>query len=253
MSWMKTLGLESSKTFQTFWLIFVSESVIWSRERTDAVHLEQLSNDQRVPVTWFNLHQEIFKSSSKKKRATTGNALSGGIDWIERHFLRLCRDLAVLVADTSQKIEDFEYSWKAFGHYYKLMRWFCGVLASVFSGTATAESKISVLNYEVNFAGTNLSKFSLAGILHSKQYETVRRIHFSWFISYESYSPNQPGMKPIQSHCIAKSTLLATWDRKVRKIYCPNLLECTFPAAPNIGRFGISEILQIYRGLKIIE
>jgi hypothetical protein len=50
---------------------------------------------------------------------------------------------------------------------------FCGGLASPFPNTATVESNFSVLKWEKDLHRSNITPFSLEGILH------YRQIHFA--------------------------------------------------------------------------
>lgn len=63
------------------------------------------------------------------------------------------------------------------GTYNKVCH-FCDCLANVFSGMSTVESDVSVICYEARSQHRMLSNLSLAGILHSKQWNEVRGTSF---------------------------------------------------------------------------
>ena len=92
--------------------------------------------------------------------------------------------LAHRANETLQKaIEDsndatsFEKGWESVGNArFPALQKFCGGLASVFPGTASVESDFSLVNYEKDQYRSKLSDFSLEGILHAKQMETVGKI-----------------------------------------------------------------------------
>lgn len=65
------------------------------------------------------------------------------------------------------------------GANYNLLRSFCSLLASVFPGTSEVESDFSVLNYDAHSNRRAMTNLSLAGILHSKQWDEVLRLVLS--------------------------------------------------------------------------
>ena len=73
----------------------------------------------------------------------------------------------------------FERCWAQYGQRYQRLRDFVGGLATVFPGTATVESDFSVINSESNRCRTALTDLSLEGILHSKQWDEVRRLRYN--------------------------------------------------------------------------
>ena len=70
----------------------------------------------------------------------------------------------------------FTEAWKSFVDRVPLLCQFAGGLASVFPGTSTVEADFSVIGWEKDEYRTALTDFSLEGILHSKQYEHLKRL-----------------------------------------------------------------------------
>ena len=59
---------------------------------------------------------------------------------------------------------------------FRLLEEFCVGSVSVFSGTATVESDFSIINSELNAGRSRLTDIALEGILHAKQWQSVRRL-----------------------------------------------------------------------------
>lgn len=59
---------------------------------------------------------------------------------------------------------------------FPLLCLFVGALASVFPGTSTVESDFSMIGLEKDCYRSNLTDFSLEGILQSKQYSEIKQI-----------------------------------------------------------------------------
>ncbi|KAF1785849.1 hypothetical protein GQ600_25698 [Phytophthora cactorum] len=68
---------------------------------------------------------------------------------------------------------DFSAGWKLLDGKYKVLQQFCGVLTAAFPNTATVESDFSFIGWERNEYRRSLTNFSLEGILHAKQLDTV--------------------------------------------------------------------------------
>jgi hypothetical protein len=56
------------------------------------------------------------------------------------------------------------------------LRQFCGGLATAFPNTCAVESDFSVVKYEQDNRRTDLESLSLAGIMHSKQYDLLCKL-----------------------------------------------------------------------------
>ena len=95
------------------------------------------------------------------------------IEKIESEFLQLRRRELPL---GYQKKGSFKACWDSLTNSYDYLRCFCGGLATVFASTATVESDFSLIRYEADDGTRNLSKLSLAGLLHAKQWAAVRRL-----------------------------------------------------------------------------
>lgn len=70
----------------------------------------------------------------------------------------------------------FENGWKQFGFRYELLKRFCADLASGFPGTSTVESYFSRLDQQETKERSNLGKLALAGAMHGKQWDEIRRV-----------------------------------------------------------------------------
>ena len=67
----------------------------------------------------------------------------------------------------------FEQAWQVYKvEYPQLYAFACG-MATMFPTTATVESDFSVLKWEKNSHRLRLDDLSLAGIMHSKQYNRL--------------------------------------------------------------------------------
>lgn len=64
----------------------------------------------------------------------------------------------------------FQDAWSVVGSRFRMLKIFCGGIATVFPNTATVESDFSRLGLEKNEYRHSLTDFSLEGVLHSKQY-----------------------------------------------------------------------------------
>ena len=68
------------------------------------------------------------------------------------------------------KAVSFEDAWAPLCSRFKMLKEFCGGLATVLPNTATVESDFSRLSLEKNEYRKALTDFSLEGVLHSKQF-----------------------------------------------------------------------------------
>eukprot|EP00171_Calliarthron_tuberculosum_P001426 IDg1426t1 len=68
----------------------------------------------------------------------------------------------------------FDEGWRLCQGRFGTLRQFAGGLASIFPNTATVESDFSVIGTENNVYRQSLTDFSLEGIRHAKQFESLR-------------------------------------------------------------------------------
>lgn len=73
-----------------------------------------------------------------------------------------------------QGVENIQEVWGTFGKRYELLRTFCGGLPTVLSGTPTVESEFSTMRREETSEKSNISKLTIAGAMHSKQWNELR-------------------------------------------------------------------------------
>lgn len=70
----------------------------------------------------------------------------------------------------------FSEAWDLCLGRFRYLRHFVGGLASMFPNTATVESDFSLIGFEKNVYRQSLTDFSLEGILHAKQFDTLRAL-----------------------------------------------------------------------------
>jgi hypothetical protein len=68
--------------------------------------------------------------------------------------------------------------WDNFMTRFLVHRQFCGGLASAFSNIALVESDCFVINWEKDAHRTGLTSLSLAGVLHSKQFNVLSGLFY---------------------------------------------------------------------------
>ncbi len=66
--------------------------------------------------------------------------------------------------------------WALCRNRFDKLQLFAGGLASMFPNTATVESDFSVIGAKKNVYRESLTDFSLKGILHAKQFESLRSL-----------------------------------------------------------------------------
>ena len=69
--------------------------------------------------------------------------------------------------------DSYEEAWKPISELYKNVKEFTAGLSCIFPGTAAVESDFSIIGYEKNDYRSNLTDFSLEGILHCKQFNLL--------------------------------------------------------------------------------
>jgi hypothetical protein len=70
----------------------------------------------------------------------------------------------------------FEESWAPIDQRFPLLQEFCGGVASVFPNTARVEADFSTIKREKNPQRMGLSDFSLEGILHATQFDSMQEL-----------------------------------------------------------------------------
>lgn len=152
-------------------------SLDFMRDSRNAPRTSRLPPER--PAELLRLTPREFYALIEKERDRLSTTFSAKqVDGIKDDFLRLRKELLGQVKAVPRGL-DFEASWKPFGQWFKLLRSICGGLASVYSETATLESDFSIFNYEVRSHWVQLSNLSSSGILHPKQYEEIRRMHYT--------------------------------------------------------------------------
>ena len=76
----------------------------------------------------------------------------------------------------SDALTDFESGWAHCRDRFPALQAFCGGLASIFPNTSTVESDFSVIGWEKDEYRQSLTDFSLEGILHAKQFDSIRHL-----------------------------------------------------------------------------
>ncbi|KAI9913887.1 hypothetical protein PsorP6_005518 [Peronosclerospora sorghi] len=103
------------------------------------------------------------------------------IEFIEQEFQELCaayeREPALKnVLERCDSRNSFEQGWDYVQQRFGYLEWFCGGLATAFTGPSTVESDLSLVRWEKDNFRTALTEFSLEGILHSKQFKKLQSI-----------------------------------------------------------------------------
>lgn len=134
------------------------------------------STNQAPPVLPTDLvsltPREFYSFIENRKELLLHSVDAQKIEQIEEQFLRLRR----IELPESCKSKEFGQAWRPLGQSFDLLRRFCGALSTVFPTTASVESDFSLINYECDDHSRSLTQLSLAGILHSKQWDEVKRI-----------------------------------------------------------------------------
>lgn len=84
-------------------------------------------------------------------------------------------------------VTSFEECWSGLHQRWPLLAWFFGALATLFPGTATAESDLSVARYEKDASRCRLIDLSLEGIVHSKQFVSLQSINTKINLNFHEF------------------------------------------------------------------
>lgn len=95
---------------------------------------------------------------------------------IKVEFSKFWKVLLVLAAPEESQFKYFEVSPNSFAKRKKHLYHSFGGLSPDFTGTAYVESDILLVNYKATHQRQMLFNLSLAGILHSKQWDRVRGV-----------------------------------------------------------------------------
>ena len=104
------------------------------------------------------------------------------IDQIEEDHRELRRAVSsesqfkASLLECSDSRTSFMEGWALCRNRFDKLQLFAGGLASMFPNTATVESDFSVIGAEKNVYRESLTDFSLEGILHAKQFESLRSL-----------------------------------------------------------------------------
>ena len=83
---------------------------------------------------------------------------------------------SALDAYTHISIKSFDTAWEIVEGRFKILRDFCGGIATVFANTASVESDFSILGWEKDKFRLSITDLSLEGIMHCKQYMALARL-----------------------------------------------------------------------------
>ena len=78
--------------------------------------------------------------------------------------------------DRRSAMANFEESWAPLDHRFPKLEEFCGGIASIFPNTARVEADFSTIKREKNPLRSSLSDFSLEGILHASQFDSLQAL-----------------------------------------------------------------------------
>ena len=125
-----------------------------------------VAGDMRTLVGQLDVHHPRLKRCFSNEEIQM-------IDQDYAEFLRAVRmepELKAALNSMTNTATSFEDAWSVVGSRFRMLKEFCGGLATVFPNTATVESDFSRLGLEKNEYRKSLTDFSLEGVLHSKQY-----------------------------------------------------------------------------------
>ena len=73
-------------------------------------------------------------------------------------------------------IKSFDTAWEIVEGRFKILRDFCGGIATVFANTISVESDFSILGWERDEYRLSMMDLSLEGVLHCKQYDAIEKL-----------------------------------------------------------------------------
>lgn len=145
------------------------------------------SENEVPPVSPHQLVQWRTSELCELLRGHRGRLENAGwsrenIDHIEadhRGLLNAFREESVFktaVKECSDSSTTFEDGWSLTLGRFEQLRQFCGGLASIFPNTARVEADFSLIGWEKDHYRQSLTDLSLEGILHAKQFDTLRSL-----------------------------------------------------------------------------
>ncbi|GMF45740.1 unnamed protein product [Phytophthora fragariaefolia] len=145
-----------------------------------------LSNPKVLPYQLVKMDMISFSAVLKqhRPRLLRHYKLQEHVEAIGGEFLQLQRayrkekSLREMVKGAEKSGLSFQESWKSIHEQFPAVADFCTEIACAFPNTATVESDFSMIGVEKNEYRTSLTDFSLEGILHCKQYETLTALSF---------------------------------------------------------------------------
>ena len=132
-----------------------------------------------IPLELLKLSSRQFASLlEKQKWRLSFKFTNEEIESMDQQFGRLkiayreegafCNSL-----DAYKDVQDFKACWSPLGDVYKLLREFCGGIATVMPGTSSVEADFSLINWTMDPNSSRLTDFSLESKLHAKQYNQL--------------------------------------------------------------------------------
>lgn len=142
------------------------------------MHHEMKSHHRYFHMNLLNFHHAVSLRWLKIKKNVWFvriSAIWSTISKVNSTFLRR-RGLPSVYESSNS----FKASWELLGPQFGWLKNFFVGLSCIFWTTATVESDFSLINYHNDDNSQNISLLSLAGTLHGKQLESMRRLGSHW-------------------------------------------------------------------------
>lgn len=190
-SWARDLyyelsGFEQQQTLEeigTFSLSIVANDLQIKAERGSNNHVKELEAPPVMPADLVKMRPALFISEVVDQyRAHLGKHWSTDmIDKAESEHRDLLlvygRELNVKeTIDNHSEKTFFNEAWDCLNERFLHLRQLCGGLATAFPNTTSVESDFSIIKWEKDDSRTRLTSISLVGIMHAKQFETLKTV-----------------------------------------------------------------------------
>jgi hypothetical protein len=141
-----------------------------NREKTDAA-------PPVLPLEIAGLSTIEFTNEERLRHSFSGTVVEEVVSNEFEQLVRLISQDSNLKAALTKGSEDSDFgkAWRPLDNRFPYMLRFAAGLANVMLGTATVEVDFSTINYEKDDHRSALTRFSLEGILHSRQLEKLRQ------------------------------------------------------------------------------
>jgi hypothetical protein len=190
-SWARDLynklsNIEKQQTLQEisiFSLSIVVDGLQIQAECDSNNNARELEVPPVMPADFVKMHPSVFISEVVDQYCghLTKHWNADLIDKVENEHHELCvvyaRELDVKAAlDKHDEKTFFNEAWDCLKGCFMQLRQLCSGLATTFPNTTSVESDFSIVKWEKNDSHSSLTSLSLAGIMHTKQFEQIKMI-----------------------------------------------------------------------------